>query len=267
MGRLEAVEAAPAGGQADRAAGVRAQRQRRRAARDRDGRPAARAAGHALGVARVARQRLAVVARHRHAPRELVRGRLADHDRAGGPRAADALGVAPPARGRRRSREPRAVSTPSVSIRSLTASGTPHSGPVGSPRAHAASAARASARARSRHRAWNAPRRGSIRASQSCERFDRRELAGREAREQLTGGRCHDLRNRQRPAREGLGAVGELEAREVAERRARRRQLVGRGRRRRWTRPAARSRPSTGRRRPRRCRRGSPSRSHPGCRA
>jgi hypothetical protein len=56
---------------------------------------------------------------------------------------------------------PQAVSTPALSKRSLTASGTPHSAPPGSPRAQADSARRASPRARSRHSARNAPSDGS----------------------------------------------------------------------------------------------------------
>ena len=65
-------------------------------------------------------------------------------------------------------REPRSVGQPLVKSRSLTATGTPSSGPAGSPRLQRASDARASARAASastRQNAFRSPSSASIRSS------------------------------------------------------------------------------------------------------
>ena len=82
VGRLDADDAAQRGRLADRAAGVRAERERREVGGDRRRRTAARPAGHPRGVVRVARRaERRVLGARPH--RELVEVGLADDDRAG----------------------------------------------------------------------------------------------------------------------------------------------------------------------------------------
>ena len=78
-------------------------------------------------------------------PAELGRGRLAgEHGAGAAQRGDDRRVVVPWARPGRSRVEPRSVGQPLVTSRSLTATGTPSSGPAGSPRAQRASDARAS---------------------------------------------------------------------------------------------------------------------------
>ena len=122
-GRLDARQAAEAARDPDRAAAVGAQRQRDHAGRQRGRAPAARAAGRALEVPRVARDALQRAVGDA-LPAELGRRRLAERARRRG-------GGARRRRARRRptapagsiAREPRSVGQPRVRKTSLTADG------------------------------------------------------------------------------------------------------------------------------------------------
>ena len=125
--RLEAEEPAARGGDPDRAGAVGGDRGGHEPGGDRGRRAAAGAARRAVGVPRVAG----------HAPRdrlgerpqpELGHRRLADDDRAGR-RAAGARPRSPPAPASSIAPVPRLVISPPMSISSLTAIGTPDSGP------------------------------------------------------------------------------------------------------------------------------------------
>ena len=90
--RLEPEQPAPGGRNPDRAGAVGAERRADEAGRDRRGAPAARAAGGALQIPRVARR--AVGERLGERPQRQLRDvRLADHDRSGLAQQAHHLGV------------------------------------------------------------------------------------------------------------------------------------------------------------------------------
>src|SRR5207249_1606594 len=79
--RLVADDAAERGGEPDRSAGVRAERAERHAGRERGAGPCARAARRAVWIPGIAR-RWEVVGERRRRESELVRGELAENDRA-----------------------------------------------------------------------------------------------------------------------------------------------------------------------------------------
>ena len=132
IGRLEADHAAKRRRLADRAAGVGAERQRDQSGRDRRGRATRGAARHARLVPGVqGRSVSAVLGRRAH--RELVHVRLAEQDRAGSPELGDHRGVVRRAEVLAASGCAQVVGSPSTQSTSLIATGTPASGPSGSP--------------------------------------------------------------------------------------------------------------------------------------
>ena len=128
VGRLQADDPAERGGLADRAAGVGADRPGRQAAGDGRGRAARGAAGHPPAVPGVEHRPVGgVLVRGAH--RELVHVGLAEHPGAGVARAAAPRSRCRAAGSPRGSASRPWSATPSVQKMSLTATGTPPSGP------------------------------------------------------------------------------------------------------------------------------------------
>ena len=145
VGRLQPDEAAERGRLADRSAGVGSERGRHQAGGDRDRRSAARPARRARRIPRVARRAEGRVL-GRRAHRELVAVGLADDDGAGRARRRSttvaSYGGHVAARG---SSTTAVVGTPRVQMLSLSATGTPASGPRVAAGARRSRPARASA--------------------------------------------------------------------------------------------------------------------------
>ena len=211
--RLQTENAAPARRQAHRAADVGAEVQRAVARRRRRARARRRAAGIAVELPRIARQRVeARQARRQHAV--VGHGRLGEQDRA---RLAQA-------RRRRRVRlcgvrssaaVPSGFGSPRVAILSLTVAGTPSSGPIGSPspsalRTRAPPSARAqehkdrsrgcaARRPRRARSPTSSPRPATIRASIEAQQLQRRHTKWLRAR-RFGGprvlGHCQDIAER-----------------------------------------------------------------------
>ena len=163
---LETDHAAAGGGNADRAAAIRAKRDRTNAGCHRDRGASARAAAGVILVPGIERAGRRKDPRCRLVP-ELRRGGLADQNGAGCAHARDRRPRLQPEHDSRRERDPCVVATPSVLVRSLTEKGMPMERAERRAAASCRSAALASFRARSAQTAMNAlrSRRASMRAS------------------------------------------------------------------------------------------------------
>ena len=155
VGRLQPDDAAGAGRIAHRAAGVGAERHREQPGADAGAGTGGRAAGMVRRVPRIARRRERQV-EARPADGELVRGELAEDDRAG----LAQLARSPPRRRlatlSSRIFEWQVVGRPATSMMSLMPTGTPCSGPRTRPAAISRSAARAASIAASASRRMKA---------------------------------------------------------------------------------------------------------------
>ena len=155
VGGLHADDAAQRRRLADRAAGVGAERERCEAGGHRGGAAPARAAGDATRVVRVAGgAERRVLGRAAHG--ELVEVGLADRDRAGRRAARSTTVASYGGRHPSRIRDEQVVGMPRVQRLSLSATGTPASGPGSSPSATADRPRRAAARASSASTRLNA---------------------------------------------------------------------------------------------------------------